>query len=307
MLSFNRTSVSTILLSVLSTAVGGESANPALTAEALPSYVMGFPVLIVLEARGPQMVPMVDLTYASAEVEIVLSEKAGDRRYMLKFDVPDRGSVTTADGHGIDPAVLWRAELSVGVRRRMVLDLCSLRQPGKEMTLDDVQDGTYDCEVVFPVSGVRSNVFAVTFTSPTRNEEALLKVLRNRQRMRRNLVSWDDLLIRQEGVPGLYLGLLRKETVRQLALHVLLLGVNASKVKIKNIDIDVLNDLEVPAYLAPEKECFLVEIGLLSGREGLVAKRRDKLLLEWPGLKWRFESLADGWDLLSPRHVVGCD
>jgi hypothetical protein len=301
------------LVCLVSSALCGEEKaspnSPSTFIIAEPNVVKGFPVVVKVRARGPQVVPELGIFDEEAQISVVLASKTGGEKYTIASTKGRSMDLRPKEGGGFvsDGTHLFRVFLPANVERTMIFDLCSLGPEGhrKGMYLHKVPPGEYEVSIRFP-DGVTSNTIPMQLLAPSDVERQFLEKTAGPARHRSKfgpLVSWSSFLRAGREITEDDLGKLGEVARSQLQFHVLLSRVIAPESPVKDIRIEPLKSIAVPKYLEPEKEFLFLEMEKASGRR--VAEEVNALLQKDPGLRWRVDELsAHGMNLLVAKFQL---
>ena len=295
------------LLCQLEVVAATESVNePNMFIIAGPNVVKGFPVIVKVKARGPQVVPELDFYGEEADINVALVSTTTKDRYTIRsYQISDDDWGMPGEGLVGDGAHQFQVGLQENEERTMLFDLSCLRPGIRAGTvLDDVPPGNYELSVGFPSSGINSNSIHVEILAPSGYEKQFLertsKLVTNDYLKNGSGVYWGRFLR-----VGLEISIddwnrLGKVAQRQCQFHALLSKVLAPEAAVKDIKIEPLRSMPVPEYLKPEKEFLFIEMEKVSGKD--VAEKASTLLQKNRGLTWRLEKVSSrGRNLLWPR------
>lgn len=266
--------------------------------------IKGFPILVKLVARGPQVVPEFSIFDNGVNVDVFLDPIKGHTQYSIASGpqiLLERGLLGQGGGL-IDSVPCCETDviLSAGDERVMLLDLTSLL-PALDAELPrttaaDIEPGTYKVRISLVSSGILSNETEITLMRPTVAEEQFLVSLGKLCRIRSSgRVDWAGYLRCCRDLPESALSGLRPQALNQLAFHLMLSEMLQSE-KPSSVSLEAIR---VPKYLRAEKNLMihLFEQTNRNGNEPLAVA--ETLNQQPPGLKWwtdSMEKLLERWD-----------
>jgi len=265
--------------------------NPSIDVVMFASAVKGFPIILKVTARGPQVVPKLSLFDEHADVVVTLKlGNEGGREYRIESSKGEGTVLTTREGEQVDAGRLYRVALGGDEERSMLLDLASLRpEIGKGITIEDVPPGRYMLSVKFGFSGHESRPVPLLLKEPSDEEVALAdRMLSNRDTGIRR--TWCGLLRAAWPVRSVTTSTASGEAIAQLSFHQLLGRVLSSDTLEKVRDQDI-ESAAVPDWLAPEKDALVLSIAIAAEPKEQADNAAAELVRQHPDLKWRFDEL----------------
>lgn len=267
-----------------------DTVAPQVTVEADPEYRVGFPMVVAVTLRNTTVgttwstLPAFDLLALSVPVQFTFVTASGRR-----IDLPTRslrGGEGPPDGISLGP----------GEARTMLFDISELDPP--------LTPGAYTLESLYRTrhGSYPAPPLPVAIVAPSHEDGVNAARLRSAQNAPEP--SWSRFL--DEGRADLPEVELSPEGWRALAFHESVHRAVYGHLALKAIDPALFDGFKA-GPLAGEAALIRLELWLARG-DGRAARVREKLLVQWPGLRWRVEEIdaGRGW-LAVLRRTVGAD
>lgn len=261
---------------------------PTVAVEAESRYVLEFPILIAITLRNEttdtDFLNLPDLglfsTIDSLAVNLKMKEGTQQLRLGPTFWSRDEN--------------LFRTELMVGEKKRMLIDLSQFGQamsPGRY----ELSVSLFSRHDVFRTSAARE----VEFIAPSEAERSETSRLR-RLGLRGNAIdygSWQSFLTNNPNTVAVSKAISDKG-FNQLALHLCLHRAAYGPENLAQISLDVFRKLSGPVLL-PEAAALEYELLAARGNETQLHAARSSMLDRWPELKARLDGIDKGAGILT--------
>lgn len=293
--------------------------NNAITLEALPKAVKGFPLVFKVTIQGKQEVSSLSIIDNDNPVTIHFKSDSDINEYTIKSFRIDYGVATIQSKHKL---LIPEAQ-----KCTMMFDAWALYVGnGKQTSLYDIPPGKYsvfvELKTINPTlqiwnrlsadqkreieeSGwkdyipvfeptMSSNTIALELIEPSEQETQFIKKMRkNSGEVYRDGVNWSAFLRRNIQIPGDNMSTLTDVSREQISFHKLISEVNIADEQSLVKSIDEVKNATLPGFFEPERQLLLLEL------KGNPAKERDNFLKKYPELKWRVEQLDSGKSIFS--------
>ncbi len=218
--------------------------------------IQGFPIIVKVIAKGPQVVPDFSLFDNSIDIDVFFESRNDDRIYSIAS-----GTQTHLDGRTrAKPCCQRYAYLQPEKRQEFLLEINSLLpanfQQVPRTTMDDVPPGEYRVHIRFVSSTITSNTVDVVVLKPTATEQEFLRGFSGSRASETSIhVDWTKILKSCNKARGFELSRIRPEARKQLGFHVLLSSLLQSGGPSK----EELDMIKVPKFLSNEKSILILQ------------------------------------------------
>jgi hypothetical protein len=255
--------------------------------------VKGFPIVVKITAVGEQTLPPLWISPFGTDIVIsMVDNKDPQKKWTLK-------QVMAVEAEEKELAL---TRVNAGSTLSALLDLASLSltiNSDKEITMNDMPDGSYNVTIGFSFSTVTSNTFKLELRSPSASEKEFLECPAIRKV--KYDVAWGPVLSRGGSIAELPFKKLGAEATQQMALHRALLDVvSASDMKTAKVLQD-FKAMTVPAYLSDWKKLYELDLEWLLDATATNSKLDDFEKLH-PSLSKSIKGIRDGYGYLSFKY-----
>jgi hypothetical protein len=282
--------------------------NKFIRIEALPKVVKGFPVIIKVIIKGPQIIHGFSIYDNDIPIKVYLISKSDGREYVIK---------SQRSNHGFfENYILPPLEIPDGKQYTMMFDLWSLSPylwtdtslydipPAKYKLFLELQlPGSFAANhdnvtkedllkingisniietLLHPSKTLKSNIIDIELIEPTKKENDFLrKVIKSCSKYylsSKEKTDWSEFLQKNINITDEDMQTLSKVSEDQISLHKLISDVNIADEKSRSKSIIDVNNAKLPRFFEPERQLLLLAL------KGESPEERKYFLIKYPEL-----------------------
>jgi hypothetical protein len=291
--------------------------------EAMPKATKGFPLILKVTVLGPQRVDQLSIKSNDLPVTVNLKSKTDGKEYIIKSARSKMDAVNDQGAHfDATNSVYPPIDIPEGEIYSMIFDLWSLSPaPGTDVFLYNVPAGKYTVSVKlasrYPLTSfdpnsisesdlknfmeffkginlselpqglLKSNSIDMELLEPNEREiQFIRKMKKYSLEILKDYVNWTRILYYTDIISNDDMSTLSDVSREQISYYKLITDVNISDKKARDKSIKDVNDAKIPKFFEPEKQLLLLEL------KGNPAAEKEKVLKQYPDLKWRADELS---------------